>query len=73
MINLIPNEYKVYKSKFLQVVPYLAPGIYYIKDFFNSEPSVPRIARKFYEDVVNGRFGNVSLVGTRSCEGYLVK
>lgn len=73
MMNLTANEYKVYQSKFLQVVPHLAPGTYSIKDFFNLEPSVPRIARKFYEDVVNGRFANVSLVGTRSCEGYLVK
>lgn len=71
-MNLTIKEQKLYNTKFVKAIPILIPGTYYIKDFFDPGPSVPRIARKFYEDVVDGRFNNVSLVGTRSCEGYIV-
>lgn len=73
MIILTTDEERIYNRKFVATLPYMLPGTYRIKDFFGSDPSVPRIARKFYEDVVNQRFSNVSLAGVRSCEGYVVK
>lgn len=73
MISLTSDEDRVYQTRFVIALPNMIPGTYSINDFFDPDPSVPRIARKFYEDVVNGRFSNVSLVGTRSCEGYVVK
>lgn len=73
MIVLTPNEDRVYQKRFVVTLPNMLPGTYSIKDFFAPDPSVPRIARKFYEDVVNGRFSNVSLIGTLSNEGYVVK
>lgn len=72
MINLTVDEKLVYQTKFVSKLPNMLPGIYCIKDFFGTDPSVPRIARKFYEDVLNGMFNNVSLVGTCSSEGYVV-
>lgn len=66
------NEQSIYNSKFIVALKTLPPGTYFIKDFFGSDPSVPRISRKFYEDVVGGLYPNVSLINERSREGYTV-
>jgi len=66
------DEQSIYNSKFIVALKTMPPGIYFIKDFFGLDPSVPRIARKFYEDVVSGIYANVSLVNNRSREGYKV-
>ena len=66
-------EQIAYGKYFVNVVSTMKPGIYYIKDFFKTDPSVPRIARKFYEDVNNNIFPNVTLANKLSNEGYLIK
>lgn len=66
------KEQLTYNTKFVAVVRTLKPGIYFIADFFGSDPSVPRIAVKFYEDVVGGVYPNVSLVNKLSREGYVI-
>lgn len=66
------DEQSIYNSKFIVALKTMPPGTYFIKEFFGSDPSVPRIARKFYEDVVSGIYANVSLVKKRSSEGYKV-
>ena len=65
-------EQSTYNTKFVVAVKTLNTGTYFIKDFFGSDPSVPRIARKFYEDVVGGVYPNVSLVNKLSREGYVI-
>lgn len=72
MIFLSKAEADVYDDKFVKAAPNLTPGVYQIRDFFGTDPSVPRIARKFFEDVSNGFFKNIKLVGTRSRDGYIV-
>lgn len=72
MISLTTEEIALYNDKFLQKVPNLMPGVYRVRDLFESYPSVPRIARKFFEDVSAGRFDNIVLKGERSNEGYIV-
>ncbi len=71
-MKLNNDEQSTYNTKFVEAVKILTPGTYFIKDFFGSDPSVPRIAKKFYEDVVVGVYSNVSLVNKRSREGYVV-
>jgi hypothetical protein len=73
MIILNYDEQSTYNTKFVVAVKTLNPGTYFIKDFFGSDPSVPRIAKKFYEDVVAGLYPNVSLVNKRSREGYVIR
>lgn len=72
MISLTMEEKALYNDEFLQKVPNLLPGVYFIRDLFATYPSVPRIARRFYEDVSAGRFDNIVLKGERSNEGYIV-
>lgn len=72
MMILNKDEQSIYNIKFIIALKTLPPGTYFVKDFFGSDPSVPRIARKFYEDVVSGIYANVSLVKKRSREGYKV-
>ena len=43
-----------------------------MRDFFGDQPSVARIARRFFEEVTDGRFSNVVLNGELSSEGYRV-
>lgn len=73
MISLTMEEKALYNDKFLQKVPNLSPGVYFIRDFFGNSASVPRIARRFFEEVNAGRFSNVVLNGGLSSEGYRVK
>lgn len=72
MFLLTNDEQATYTLKFIVPLKTLPPGLYYIKSFFGSSPSVPRIARKFYEDVSAGVFKNVALVRTKSSDGYIV-
>lgn len=72
MISLTMNEKALYNEKFLQAIPKLKPGVYYVRDFFGNSASVPRIARRFFEEVNAGRFSNVVLNGGLSSEGYRV-
>lgn len=72
MISLTMNEKALYNEKFLQEIPKLKPGVYYVRDFFGDQPSVARIARRFFEEVTDGRFSNVVLNGELSSEGYRV-
>lgn len=71
MISLTSEEQVVY-NRIIQRAPNLSPGVYYIRDFFKKDPSVPRIARRFYEEVSAGRFANIRLNGALSSDGYLV-
>ena len=71
-MNLTAEENLSYQKNFVNKIPRMVPGIYNIKHFFGTEPSVPRIARKFYSDVKKGIYPNIKLVGTTSGEGYLV-
>jgi len=71
-VILNSDELREYNNKVVNVIPTLPPGTYFIKDFFGSDPSVPRIARKFYEDVVAGIYPNVSLAKKRSRDGYVI-
>ena len=72
MVCLTSEEQMVYKDMFIERAPTLAPGQYYSRDLFGTYPSVPRIARRFFEDVSAGRFDNIVLKGKRSNEGYIV-
>ena len=72
MISLTSEEQVVYNNRFIQRAPNLSPGVYYIRDFFLKDPSIPRIARRFYEEVSAGRFANIRLNGALSSDGYLV-
>lgn len=72
MICLTSDEETVYNEQFVERVPSLEPGLYYIRDFFGDKPSVPRIARRFFEEVSNGRYSNIVLNKELSREGYLV-
>lgn len=71
-MNLTAEENLSYQRNFVNKIPKMASGIYNIKHFFGTEPSVPRIARKFYTDVKNGIYSNVKLVGSKSEDGYWV-
>ena len=71
-IVLNVNEEKTYNDKIVNVIPQLAAKIYFYSDFFKGQATSARIARKFYEDVYNKVFRRVSLVGTRSREGYVI-
>ena len=72
MLCLTRAEETIYNELFIGRAPNLAPGLYYIRDFFIHNPSIPRIARRFYEDVSAGRFDNIVLKAERSNEGYVV-
>lgn len=72
MISLTMEEKALYNDKFLQKMPNLLPGVYYVRDFFGNQPSVPRIARRFFEEVNDGHFDNIVLNGEISSEGYRV-
>ena len=63
MILMILNkdEQSIYNSKFIIPLKTLPSGTYFVRDFFGSDPSVPRIARKFYEDVVSGIYGLIAI------------
>ena len=42
-----------------------------LETFFTNRVTSARIGRKFYEDVVNGIYPHISLVGTKASEGYI--
>lgn len=71
-MTLNNKERDSYQKNFLKRIPNLPAGIYQISDFFGTEPSVPRISRKFYEDVTAGLFPNVALYNNKSSEGYVI-
>ena len=71
-MNLGPDENRSYNQHFVSKINSLIPGLYYIKYFFDTDPSVPIIAKKFYEDVKSGVFPNVKLAGKKSSDGYIV-
>ena len=71
-MNLNADENRSYQRNFVLKIPQMLPGSYSIKSFFGTEPSVPRIARKFYEDVNKGIYPRVKLLGKHSSDGYLV-
>jgi hypothetical protein len=71
-MKLNHRESVIYNKNFKDAIKTLPPGVYYIKDFFENSPSVPRIARKFYEDVTNKVYPNVSLKKKYSCDGYYI-
>lgn len=72
MIKLTTNEQRVYVNIITNVIPKLARGNYYAKDLFGTEPVNPRIVRRLYEEVINGSVARISLVGTKSKDGYKV-
>lgn len=69
-ISLNHVENLEYYNKIVNVIPGLATGTYHFRDFFKGQVTSPRIARRFYEDVMAGVFPRISLVGTLSREGY---
>ncbi len=72
MINLTTNEKRVFANILTNVIPKLAPGIYFAKDFFGVEPVCPRIVRRLYEEVAAGAVVRTSLRGTKSADGYII-
>ena len=72
MIKLTTNEQRVYANIITNVIPNMAAGNYFAKDFFGVEPANPRIVRKIYEEVVKGNIARTSLIGTKSKHGYKV-
>ncbi len=69
-IVLSAAEEKEYQEKIVNVIPQ-CKGKKYYKDFYKSgEVTSTRIGRRFYEDVVDGKFPNVTLVGKRARDGY---
>ena len=71
MIKLNKMEQNEYNAFIVAVVPSLLPGTYHFRDFFTNRVTSARIGRKFYEDVVNGIYPHISLVGTKASEGYI--
>ena len=71
-ITLNHIESQEYTDKIANVISSLPPKIYFFRDFFKSQATPPRIARKFYEDVKSNVFPNVFLVGNTSEEGYII-
>ena len=71
MIKLNKMEQNEYNAFIVAVVPSLLPGTYHFRDFFTNRVTSARIGRKFYEDVVNGIYSHISLVGTKASEGYI--
>ncbi len=74
MFKLSSLEKKIYDQKIVAVLGGLPPGIYLPSDFFSpSQPTPPRIIRKFREDVAKGVYVNVKLASSgRSRDGYVV-
>lgn len=70
MIKLNKMEQNEYNAFIVAVVPSLLPGTYHFRDFFTNRVTSARIGRKFYEDVVNGIYPHISLVGTKASEGW---
>ena len=68
MIKLNKMEQNEYNAFIVAVVPSLLPGTYHFRDFFTNRVTSARIGRKFYEDVVNGIYPHISLVGTKASE-----
>ena len=56
-----------------ELVNAIAQGLHaeHFRDFFTNRVTSARIGRKFYEDVVNGIYPHISLVGTKASEGYI--
>lgn len=70
-MNLNQMEQIEYNTFIVAVVPTLLPGTYYFRDFFKNRITSARIGRKFYEDILNGVYPNITLVGTKASEGYV--
>ncbi len=73
MVTLNVYEMRVYNKMVHDVIPGLAPGKYKVRDFLPGSVGVARIARRFYEEVTAGYISNVSLIGTKSSDGYLIR
>lgn len=72
MVTLTTDEMKVYNMIVNHVIPGLKPGDYKARDFFNGNPTVPRIVRRIYEETKAGNLSGLSLVGQKSADGYKV-
>lgn len=72
MITLNSDEMKVYELIINDVIPGLMPGDYKAREFFNGNPTVPRIVRRIYEETKAGNLSGLSLVGRKSADGYKV-
>lgn len=55
-----------------KIISRLPSGVYYAKDFFPNDPTCPRVIRKLFEEVSAGIIPGVTLVGTKSEEGYII-
>ena len=71
MIKLNKMEQNEYNAFIVAVVSSLLHSSYHFRDFFTNRVTSARIGRKFYEDVVNGIYPHISLVGTKASEGYI--
>ncbi len=72
MITLNSDEMKVYELIINHVIPGLTPGNYKARDFFNGNPTVPRIVRRIYEETKAGNLSGLELAGRKSVDGYKV-
>lgn len=73
MMKLTTNEERVYLKIVTSIIPDMAAGNYFAKDFFGVEPVNPRIVRKIYQEVVKGNIARTSLLGTKSKHGYKIE
>lgn len=73
MIRLTNDEQRVFTDIINNVIPNLIAGNYFAKDFFGTEPTCSRVVRRLYEEVVAGNIARVSLIGSKSAEGYHVE
>lgn len=74
MLNKI--EMQEYEEKVICKIPNVERGrIYYFRDFFYplgcSTP--PRLARKFREDIIDGKFANLKLVSPLLRDGFYLE
>ncbi len=72
MIYLNSAEMKIYKRIIDQVIPRLAPGNYFAREFFDDNVAVPRIVRHIYEECKAGNLSGVFLIANKSSEGYRI-
>ena len=72
MVRLNSNEYMWYMKNIVHQIPVKPAGLYYVRDFFGTLPTSPRIARRLFEEVSLGRISGITLVGKRSQEGHLI-
>lgn len=67
------SEYQLYVVEKISILKY--DMIYRFKDFFHplGRSTPPRLARKFREDVLDGKFANLKLVSPLLRDGFYLE